>query len=494
MEDALDVSGQTELRTASRAFVASAFEVLMAEHVIPRPVYDPYVAVGHDYFGGSIMPLAEYAVLENLLKAAHPERFHESLIPSAEFASTYIFSFLEACIARCTRAGNLDPMSGVVDELIDELRAVLVKTTYDIVCARHVCHMTTVSGEEVQIGDITVVPEPEGYEGLGTRIEREIGGAPRAWNRDVPRPHDPPHSLLILREATAGPNPYEDSNRLSGELDRFLLLTRLLTAGTVQSSYEVSGVPTLVAPMPPLMRTSGKASYDLLVRRTVRLTGQEAAAFAALGDLIDAADVKREGMLATSFDVALSKYDRSHNGGNPYEHLVDLATALEAVLIGTDKENEGLTLRLRTRVAALLTTEEDPSGALFDDVGLLYTLRSKLVHGGQIKETELRRIINRISTVPDDAIEHRFGTALHHAVDRMRDLVRRAILARLCLAAKPESLWPLYGDTKVDATLADDVQRNAWRKQWRARLAELGVEYVADRPRSAVDFLSPEDR
>ena len=55
--------------------------------------------------------------------------------------------------------------------------------------------------------------------------------------------------------------------------------------------------------------------------------------------------------MATSFDVALSKFNRSHFDDRPYEQLVDLATALEGTLIGTVKETEGLTLRLRSRTA-----------------------------------------------------------------------------------------------------------------------------------------------
>jgi hypothetical protein len=85
------------------------------------------------------------------------------------------------------------------------------------------------------------------------------------------------------------------------------------------------------------------------------------------------------------------------------------------------------TISLRTRVAALLATDDDAGKALFDDVGQLYGLRSRIVHGGQIKQKDLRKVIARISTVPEDAAEH-FGIALGYAVDRMRDLVRRAIL------------------------------------------------------------------
>jgi hypothetical protein len=242
------------------------------------------------------------------------------------------------------------------------------------------------------------------------------------------------------------------------------------------------------------MRTFVAGPLHQLVRRTVRLTGQEGDAFAGLGDLIDNAAVKREGMIATSFDVAVSKFNLSYGSDSPYEHLVDLATALEAILLGGDKETEGLTLRLRNRAAALLPTGDDPPRAIFDDVGQLYTLRSKLVHGGRITQNELRKIMTRVSTVPTETAERRFGAALAYAIDRMRDLVRRAILARLCLAEGTEPLWPFDGETVVDAILADDAHRTAWRTYWHERLAALGAGDAAGRPRSAVHFISQEDR
>ena len=80
-----------------------------------------------------------------------------------------------------------------------------------------------------------------------------------------------------------------------------------------------------------------------------------------------------------------------------------------------------------------------------------------------------------------------------HATDRMRDLVRRAILACLCLADKPDPPWPFIGETAVDAILADDAQREIWRSHWHAKLDQLGVGDVAERPRSAAGFLSRAD-
>lgn len=323
------------------------------------------------------------------------------------------------------------PSGSPIEESIDELLTVLGTRTYELVCTRWVSHLTTGSSTEAQIGDVTVVPEADGpHSVLVDRIRREIPSAPRAWNRDLPHPYDPPHALLIIRETTNDPDAYAVCSRLSTRLERFLLLARLLTAGTVQSVSEVSGMTTLIAPMNPQVHTFNRGMLDTLVRRTVRLTGDETLAFAALSEMIDSADIKRNGIVATSFDVALGKYNHSYSTSSPYEQLVDLATALEGILIGAENEGEGLTLRLCTRTAALVAREDDPAITVFGDVKELYRLRSKLVHGGKITKQDLRKVFVRVSTVPDDDAEHRFGVALAYAVDRMRDLVRRAILAQ----------------------------------------------------------------
>ena len=78
--------------------------------------------------------------------------------------------------------------------------------------------------------------------------------------------------------------------------------------------------------------------------------------------------VKRDKMVATSFDIALRNYTRSHQQGDYYDRIINLATALEAILTGSDDETEGVGLRLRTRAAALLWTDTDPGRAIFDDV------------------------------------------------------------------------------------------------------------------------------
>ena len=487
------------LRETARAFIADAFGELRKEHVLPTPIFHPYVQVGRDYYGDTMRTLPSYDELENQLEALYAHRFAEPLKRRhAEFASTYVFNFLEACIARCGRRGyhdlrdHFDPDSDAISQSIDELIAVLDSRTYEVACCRFVSHLTTQGEHEITLGDITVVPEPEAFGGLTDRIAHEIAGARSAFNRDDPRPFDKPHALLIIRERTEDPEPYEVVQRLSSKLEQFLLLARLFSAGTIYSQFEVQGMTTLVSRMNPFM-TEFRGSRTL-VRRTVWLDEQHAPAFEAIGELVDKADVKREGMAATSFDVALAKFNSSHHQESPYETLVDLATALEAILAGGETETEGLTLRLRNRAAALLATDGDSATAIFGDVGLLYGLRSKLVHGGRIKQTDLRRDLRKISTMPEGEVDHRFGIAIGYAVDRMRDLVRRAILARLCLAAEPDPMWPFSGSIAVDALLADDDARGRWRVSWHNKLAALGVEAAANPPRAAVDFLTPHEK
>ena len=443
-------------------------------------------------------------MLERTLENAYPERFDtgERVVLHKEFAGSYVHSLLEACVARCGSARNFERIEPVVERSVEEMVSILDASSYEVVACRLVAHLTTESRTPVQIGDVTVLPEDDpdlaANETLLQRLVQEIPGAPGAFNREPPRLYDPPLALLITRMGSDDPDAFSVYDRLTNQLERFLLLARLLTAGTVQSYYEVRGGPMLVSPIPADYLTFGRSTIfglgGIRIRRTVRLRGDEKPTFDALGELIDSAEVKREGMAATSLDAALGRFNASHIPGNPFEHLVDLSTALEAILAGGETDNEALTFRLKSRAAVLLATDEDPARTIFDDVGRLYGLRSKVVHGGQMKQTDLRKIVGKVSTVPPDEAEERFGIASDRVVDRMKDLVRRALLARLCLAAQPDPLWPFEGPTPVDALLSDDATRVAWRTRWHERMGELGAADAAGPPRAAVDFLSKEDR
>ena len=188
------------------------------------------------------------------------------------------------------------------------------------------------------------------------------------------------------------------------------------------------------------------------MKHDVAMRPEDAPAFEALGRLVDEAVVHREGMVSTSFDLGADLFNRSFEPSTWAERMTDLATALEAALVGGDTSRWNITRKLRDRSSLLLATTDDLAGTISADVNTLYDLRSSLVHGSSISETELRRTLETVSTVPAGEM---FGVILDFAVDRLRDLVRRAFLARLCLSRLPDPLWPLEGGVDVDRELAN---------------------------------------
>jgi hypothetical protein len=275
---------------------------------------------------------------------------------------------------------------------------------------------------------------------------------------------------------------------VSQTIERLLLHQRLLTAGTIRSFYEVRGTTKLVSHLAPSLVTfPGDRWLPSLVQRAVTVSPEDSRASEAIGALIDEASALRgDGLLFASFDVALHKFHTSYRQDGALEILVDLGTALEAALGSDGDSNEGLTFRLRSRAAALLSTDSDPGSAIFADIGHLYGLRSATVHGASLKQNKFDTSIARISTVPEHDPP---GIAVARAIDRMRDLVRRAILARICLATGQEPLWPVTSKV-VDTLLADEATRKQWRDAWRQRLSDLGAPQAAEQSRAAADYLS----
>jgi hypothetical protein len=123
----------------------------------------------------------------------------------------------------------------------------------------------------------------------------------------------------------------------------------------------------------------------------------------------------------------------------------------------------------------LLSTIQDPPKVIHADVKALYDLRSSLVHGAAMKQTELNKLLRKVSCVTE---ESRPGMRAELAVDRLRDLVRRSILMRLTLSS--EGRWPLRGNNPpVDQILTDAVEAAEWRDTWQQAMADLGAPEAA---------------
>lgn len=480
---------------AARAFLLAANVALREERVLPRPVFDPHIRVGSDYFGPELMPLPEFQAFERAIEALHPRFTDSKPLGDRDVANAYVFSFLEACVSECTRRGEpLTPDASVVPDLLRSLESELRADEWEVACCRVVSHVTTVDGEPVEVAGVRIVPNLAPAHASRNETHRAIDAvipySASAFGGDPPFAYAPPQCVVIARGTS--PAPFDAANEISGRIERFLLLGRLLRAATCQSLYEVQGETSRVRRFGPTLvqfrGTRGLVDLARTVRRTLQLSPADDTRFCGLWELLVRAEEQRPEMVLTSFGMALTKFQASYHASAWHEQLVDLATAFEGALSGS--ETTDVVLRLRTRAAALLATSNDSARRIFDDVGTLYFLRSRLVHGGELKRRELERRIRSISIVPEDTM---FGIAVDHAIDRLRDLVRRALLARICLAAIDEPVWQLGSDPAVDAELSDDATRRRWRDDWHGVLTDIDAAFASDRPAVGADFLSPDE-
>jgi hypothetical protein len=358
--------------------------------------------------------------------------------------------------------------------------------TFAVACCRVVSHLTTASGQPIDFVGLRVVPvTAEAHQHravLHAIIDDALPGAASAYSREDPSGYAPPESVVIARDR--GPKPFELNEPLSRRIERFLLLLRLLKPGTSESMFEVVGETRRARQFrPTLARFRGAGpgfwSPTQLAARAITLRPDDVARVDGLDSLMASVEHVRPDMLFTSFGLALHKFRLSYHAHAWHEQIVDLVTAFEAALSG--RSHSDVILRLKIRASALLVTERDPADAIFKDVGVLYDIRSTLVHGGEAKSARTIKQLRGLSTMPETA---RDGEATGHAVERLRDLVRRALLARICLAAGEEPWWTLNGDndSHVDVALADDVQRAEWRNAWRGALSSIGARASVDRP------------
>ena len=327
------------------------------------------------------MFLKEFRDLEVVLNEAFPDRFVESVASSArDFSSHWIFALLEAAVANCSiQLETLDSSSHAAEETIAELISVLSELEVHVVVCRAVPHLATADGQSLSICDLEILPDVDGREG----IPRLIPLGASAFNRDPPFVFDPPEALVVARGQ--GGDTYRTASEVSARIDAFLLAIQLLYASTAWTAYEVQGPASLVDPTGARLR---KAARDRsVVRRTLRLKSEFGPPIDAITAMLTAARSVPDGMMFTSFGMAISRFIDSYASVDWDAQLLSLTTALEGALSGT--ETTDVILRLKTRAAALLSEPDDPASAIFDDIAKIYDLRSKLAHGGSYKVTKI---------------------------------------------------------------------------------------------------------
>lgn len=469
-----------QIASSARSFITAAFARLAGEGLIPTLKRRPYLSVGRDYDGPRVSSLPEFVALRQDLETNWPDAFDDpnsKLDP--EFADDYIFSFLETCVSRCSRDGVFENSSAAVDESIEDLYRSLVAGAHSLTAVRAVSHLTTADGNPVALNGITIAPELPGSDRYAP-IRQCCDRVPRAlaaFNCEYPFVSACPHALLETGGASKGIHSTADTElRLSAKLERFMLLLRLLTGTTAKTHFEVRGPTTPVAPARPELARMTSSWMMPLIRRTAVVDIEYERPLRELDALLDLSLATTEQYVTTAFQIAVERFNRSFNDES-LTALVDLATALEAVFIDESDGRGDISLRLKVRSATLLSTSSDPASRIFEDISAFYDLRSVLVHGSDLKQGKLKGKLLGISTVTQKSA---FGIGAAQAVDRMRDLVRRAMLARIGLSTGDSPMWPFGKKVSADSAFADDRFRQSMRERWREVMASIGAPWAVD--------------
>ncbi|MGW5557623.1 hypothetical protein ACWER9_10420 [Micromonospora sp. NPDC003944] len=478
---------QSPVAVSARAFLTEAWAKLHQRGVVPPSPYRRHLRVGRDYFGDDIRPLSTYTALERAIGTAYPRFSEQTALHDRAFAGTYILPLLETFIARLAARQDFAASNPVATEVVRELEAALAADAYEVVCCRTVSHMTTSNGQPVDFTQVRVVPVDapahDHTRRLMAIIEGELPGGAHTYLDVDPHMYAPPEAVVVARGSQ--PTLENLNNAVSQRIERFLLLVRLLKPGASESMFEVQGASRPLHPPQPRIvqfRGAGPVYFSIAppVARDIVLSADDVPRIDGLDALLAGVEGSTQpGMVFTSFGMALNKFVLSYHSFGWFEQVVDLATAFEAAISGSSTSD--VTLRLRTRAASLLATTSDPATEIFNDIKVLYDLRSTLVHGGSLSLKALLRKISKLSRLPAGVPNGELPT---HAVERLRDLVRRAILARICLAAGTAPLWPIDGesDDQVDAALVDDAGRAMWRDAWHQTLASVEALGSVERP------------
>jgi hypothetical protein len=325
-----------------------------------------------------------------------------------------------------------------------------------------VAHLTTVDRSVLTIGPVTVLPAGRGT-ALG-QIARIIPTAVAAFNREVPHHFSRPEALVAAR--AAGTNAFDLITPATRTVNRFLLAIRLLYSVTSTGIYEVTGETSEIGRYAAHLRVLDYIEHPICLRPAV-LSHDSAGPIQAILTLYDTVvPLETDKQVIQPLDMAFLKYGGTFSAKRWGENVVDLTTALEASLSGIDKTD--ISLRVCTRAAALLATDDDNPSVIFGDLKILYDLRSNLVHGSAISRNTLDGWLTKLSIFREGDMPN---MRIQRAVDRLRDLVRRAIVARLLLAA--DGRWPLavgrWSESLLRSIASSPIGRRADNGEARGR-------------------------
>ena len=457
------------LRGAAVAAITEVWGVLAAEHIVPCSRYRPYIQVGRDYEGRLLSGCPAFTQFSETLRQMYPAWFGAPSDDSARwFPDNLAFEFVEATIAELTRRGETgDTPNDAVEVTLLHLLDYLDSEESRLACARRVSHLMTADRKELTIAGVTILEHRQFRE--TRQIAEVIPTAHSAYNGERPQSFARPEATLV--SYATGPDPFALTRDARRHIDRLLLALRLLYGATTADIYQVTGEVTFVCRYTAVLEEIPHDPHPVPVRPAV-VSESTAEPVEKLLALYDSTEHRTEKEVVHGLEMAVIKFTNSFAPRPWFEKIVDLATALEAALSGTDKSD--VTLRICTRAAIILSSDTDPAPAIFADVKALYDLRSSLVHGPIITQKQLEKCLAAVSTVPapGDCTPRMRNEQL---IDRLRDLVRRSILMRLLLSS--DGRWPLRADPPppVDQLWTDPAVAAQWRAAWHQGAATSAI-------------------
>jgi len=468
-------------------FLDAAMSALIEKQVLPGSPYRPWIHVGVDYPGPLVLQSEQADALEAAIEAALPDRFRQ-IGPRNDThrGRDYVLGLLESTVAALTVAQ--EPYAASAHTARERIRLLVEELT-----SEHAeCHGSVVA----YVAGIGLMTRSLLIDGLlATRIDTmwdDVLGEIPGISDEVEELLWPSGGLpwkagrLVLRadwDPTVGHTAFEIA-AANKEIDDLISAARLLTNATVIKQGTVIGQRKPI-PVHPAWRQVEPTHDHLIVWRRFDLSAETLQPLVRMRHWLSVV-LNQDEPRSQVMTVATGRFHAALDRRWWDEQLLELTIGLEAALLGGDQEGE-ITHRLRTRAAALLSSAEEPPERVFDEIGALYEMRSSIVHGSPISDRHARRLLEAMqSSQASEMAGERFAVI----VDRARDILRRAIITRLCLSEGAAPVWPWKTSRgfSVDRSLTNPDTAREWRSYVQDRLGALGFP-EAGRPARRVQGL-----
>jgi Apea-like HEPN len=479
---------------AASKFLTQAFAEARRQQIIPKvPLHNRwqrYDGPWPPYWECWEIARSDIALpLIAALRKGYPDRFGTETKFQYKDPEQYVRAFLQAVIAESVIQGDrLAVKSPATLSMLHELHRVVSIEGQRFACLWLIDDVDFTAVAQEKVGEVTLFPPSHP---AALRVSMLLPGALWASEHGYPSP-GAKHGGLLYALGSGQGHHWDVTTRLNNAIGRSMQALRLATATTSPERMVWVGEPTMIHVEMPEAHPQTHDFAESHWRRVAKVTPDDLPGLRDLTAMVDRLEEpqptkKRKQGALPAIVIAIRRHSRSYRVTSWQDSVLELATAMEACLGPRSKEQE-IGLTLRTRAAHLLAHDDsEQADAIYKDITDLYGVRSDIIHGNPEWTKDLPKLWS------ERGYAHVFERDRTHALlDRWRDIVRRAISARLMLADPRlgTPLWPLVGDdTPVDRFLARRDRRDEWRARIVDGAAAYGLPLLADAAPPLIDYL-----